>query len=327
MLLFLFLVAVSADLTDLTQKIKLKDIQVLTFRKNEYVLSRKGRFPQLQCTSGCSNQDFVDAVQCKNVGSDGIDVNWECQAQLPPHLKLSNTYVVCESFDQMRPYDPYVILGSCSLDYSLVETAVKPVVKPRPTITQNDSDPSVAMLVLLFSLLVIMLLVFSNCCRSRQYVTGVSGRQYIVSSPQQSPAVVQGFTTAPTTGPQPSAPSFNTFDQTHSYADYSIPPPPPRPPAFVQTTQFVPTPPVVQQYNYPAQYSNPEPSFNSFNTGFAVGALSESLRYRPTPATVFQPVVMQAPAPQPQPQVAKQFVADAEPPVQTSTSFATTKRR
>eukprot|EP00158_Paraphelidium_tribonemae_P002040 Partr_v1_DN25064_c0_g2_i1_m51113 putative transmembrane protein 66 len=58
-------------------------------------------------------------MQCRNVGSDGRDVQWACHAapELPDGLKFGFTNVACEGYDY--PDDPYVLAGSCGVEYSL----------------------------------------------------------------------------------------------------------------------------------------------------------------------------------------------------------------
>jgi hypothetical protein len=56
-------------------------------------------------------------VQCYNRGFDGLDVQWECQAQLPIEYQFGRISVSCEGYDS--PKDPYVLAGSCGLEYEL----------------------------------------------------------------------------------------------------------------------------------------------------------------------------------------------------------------
>lgn len=61
-------------------------------------------------------------MRCKNQGSDYDDENiqWTCSASLPPEFKLGSTDVICEGFSS--PSDPYVLKGSCGVEYRLVLT-------------------------------------------------------------------------------------------------------------------------------------------------------------------------------------------------------------
>ena len=52
-----------------------------------------------------------EAVQCYNKGSDGIDVNWECKADLDKSVKFDKMRVSCEGYEY--PDDPYILAGSC----------------------------------------------------------------------------------------------------------------------------------------------------------------------------------------------------------------------
>ena len=48
--------------------------------------------------------------QCYNVGSDGFDVQWKCQAEMPNIFKFGKIKVSCEGYDY--PDDPYVLEGN-----------------------------------------------------------------------------------------------------------------------------------------------------------------------------------------------------------------------
>ncbi|KAI9766816.1 MAG: hypothetical protein M1840_006292 [Geoglossum simile] len=61
-------------------------------------------------------------MRCKNQGSDYDDENiqWTCAASLPPEFKLGSTDVICEGYDS--PKDPYILKGSCGVEYRLLLT-------------------------------------------------------------------------------------------------------------------------------------------------------------------------------------------------------------
>lgn len=61
-------------------------------------------------------------MRCRNSGSayGGEDVEWTCTASLPPEFKLGSTNVQCEGYDSSD--DPYVLAGSCGVEYRLALT-------------------------------------------------------------------------------------------------------------------------------------------------------------------------------------------------------------
>ena len=61
-------------------------------------------------------------MRCKNQGSDYDDENiqWTCTASLPSEFKLGSTDVICEGYDSSN--DPYVLKGSCGVEYRLILT-------------------------------------------------------------------------------------------------------------------------------------------------------------------------------------------------------------
>lgn len=98
----------------------LRDIQVLTLYKGRYTTGRRSSpVPQLQCVGGSAGcHKFVpDVVQCQNKGWDGVDVQWECKTDMDNSYRFGRVEVSCEGFS--HPADPYVLTGSCGLEYTL----------------------------------------------------------------------------------------------------------------------------------------------------------------------------------------------------------------
>lgn len=85
----------------------------------------------------------IDVMRCKNSGSeyDPEDIQWTCQASLPPEIKLGGTEVVCEGYDSSE--DPYVLKGSCGVEYRLVLTqAGEEIYRGKSSWTQRGSGDS-----------------------------------------------------------------------------------------------------------------------------------------------------------------------------------------
>lgn len=107
------------------KKVKLKDVDVLTLYQGKMTNGRRSSpIPQLQCrggSAGCSA--FVpDVVQCYNKGSDGLEIQWKCKTEMPMEYKFGKIQVSCEGYDY--PEDPYVLAGSCGLEYTIDRTGV-----------------------------------------------------------------------------------------------------------------------------------------------------------------------------------------------------------
>ncbi|KAI9837511.1 MAG: hypothetical protein M1819_007161 [Sarea resinae] len=64
----------------------------------------------------------IDVMRCKNQGTSYSDdtVEWTCTASLPPEFKLGSTDVICEGY--ASPNDPYILKGSCGVEYRLLLT-------------------------------------------------------------------------------------------------------------------------------------------------------------------------------------------------------------
>ncbi|KAK0394219.1 hypothetical protein QR680_000629 [Steinernema hermaphroditum] len=101
------------------RKILLSQVQVLTLSNGAYTTARRGNpIPQIKCIGGSAYNRFTPkSVQCYNRGSDGVDVQWECKADMPKKYRFGQISVSCEGFD--HPGDPYVLHGSCGLEYNL----------------------------------------------------------------------------------------------------------------------------------------------------------------------------------------------------------------
>ncbi|XP_041945962.1 store-operated calcium entry-associated regulatory factor [Alosa sapidissima] len=98
----------------------LRDVQVLTLYKGRYTTARRSSpVPQLQCVGGSAGcASFIpEVVQCQNKGWDGIDAQWECKADMDNTYRFGRIEVSCEGFNQ--PDDPYILSGSCGLEYTL----------------------------------------------------------------------------------------------------------------------------------------------------------------------------------------------------------------
>ncbi|KAL8647500.1 MAG: hypothetical protein Q9226_006403, partial [Calogaya cf. arnoldii] len=81
--------------------------------------------PQLKCIGGNAKGYYnVDIMRCKNQGADydREDIQWTCTASLPSEFKLGSTDVICEGYESSN--DPYVLKGSCGVEYRLMLTDV-----------------------------------------------------------------------------------------------------------------------------------------------------------------------------------------------------------
>ncbi|RMD44496.1 hypothetical protein DV735_g670, partial [Chaetothyriales sp. CBS 134920] len=103
----------------------LSDVKSLTLRAGQQTSSRRvSPVPLLQCigpASVCSLYS-VDVMRCTNEGSayNRDDVEWTCKAFLPDEFKLGSTDVSCEGYASSE--DPYVLRGSCGVEYRLLLT-------------------------------------------------------------------------------------------------------------------------------------------------------------------------------------------------------------
>jgi len=123
LLLLLFYVASATDYNYQSDRVLLTDIKALTLRRGHKTTGRRtSPVDQLFCIGGSASgsNHQPDVVQCTNAGHDGFDVQWDCKADLESDVKFGSLSVTCEGYDS--PSDPYVLKGSCGLEYNLEYT-------------------------------------------------------------------------------------------------------------------------------------------------------------------------------------------------------------
>ncbi|KAI9746324.1 MAG: hypothetical protein M1818_000036 [Claussenomyces sp. TS43310] len=107
-----------------SNSVLLSSVKSLTLRASSKTSHRRvSAIPQLKCIGGNGKGHYeIDIMRCQNQGSDYDDDNiqWTCTASLPEDFKLGSTDVICEGYDS--PNDPYILKGSCGVEYRLVLT-------------------------------------------------------------------------------------------------------------------------------------------------------------------------------------------------------------
>lgn len=100
----------------------LTGVRALTFRSGAWTTGRRSApEPQLVCAGSPDRALEPSVVQCTNVGTnDAGDVEWRCEADLDSSVQFDRLSVSCEGY--AYPEDPYVLVGSCGLTYSLRRT-------------------------------------------------------------------------------------------------------------------------------------------------------------------------------------------------------------
>jgi SOCE-associated regulatory factor of calcium homoeostasis len=145
------------------EKVLLRNINVLTFEKGEMTLGRRIRpILQLNCIGGTAQSEShsVQSVQCHNQGFNGRDYDWKCESSLKSNVKLGRVSVNCEGYDY--PEDPYILAGSCGLEYTLeyLESHSKPVIV---TTYESGNDFGVMTFIFFFILILFFLISIVTC--------------------------------------------------------------------------------------------------------------------------------------------------------------------
>lgn len=125
---FLFLMVVGTSLVSVAtpspqgtpknfQKILEKELRSITVVDGQMTTARRGEpFPQMVCLDGPKDRRPLSAV-CNNMGLNPYgQISWECKYEAPD-CEIYNPEVNCEGYDY--PDDPFVLVGSCALEYKL----------------------------------------------------------------------------------------------------------------------------------------------------------------------------------------------------------------
>lgn len=142
MIVSLFILILTITNARPLDKILLKDVNGLTLNQGQYTTGRRSSpIHQLNCIGGTAKSENykVKTIQCTNTGFDGKDYNWKCDASLPKSLRLGDVRVSCEGYDY--PDDPYILVGSCGLKYTLEYN--EEFIKSTPIYQQEITKPSV----------------------------------------------------------------------------------------------------------------------------------------------------------------------------------------
>ena len=100
-------------------RVLLNNIDSLILRPNQQTHSRRtAPVPQLRCLGGPCQAWQPSTVICKNMGNDGLNVNWACEAEFPSSITWGPSMEVsCEGYEFQG--DDYVLTGSCGFSYTL----------------------------------------------------------------------------------------------------------------------------------------------------------------------------------------------------------------
>ncbi|KAL4066893.1 DUF1183-domain-containing protein [Scleroderma citrinum] len=164
-------------------RIALDSIPALTFYKNALTNARRtSPIAQLVCVGKPCSLYQPEVVRCTNIGGSGVGVDWKCEADLPSSLRFGKVEVSCEGWS--GPGDPYVMKGSCALEYHLIQLPNSLRDDPSPTFNFavprffRDMD-AFGMIFMFVWLVVLALLAFSfidSCRRRRLRPTGNTHR-------------------------------------------------------------------------------------------------------------------------------------------------------
>jgi len=165
--LFLLLSFIFIQAFDPPDAILLQDVKVLTLYRGRYANARRTSvIPQISCVGGSAARRYEpDVIQCTNVGWDGTDFQWKCESELPDDYHFGRITVTCEGYNS--PQDPYVLKGSCGVEYELefTEKGRKRAYGDRGDYYKNEYNGETDFGTLIsWLIIIVMIIVFFNAC-------------------------------------------------------------------------------------------------------------------------------------------------------------------
>lgn len=132
--IFMICVAMTtSQFIEQTQKVYLPNVTSLLFHRGHYTFysynkAGTNQVPQLTCYPG-NNLTKTDCnkygpyvVRCHNKGiNDDLNIIWECEGNTGDYFKFGNIDIKCKGYYGSN--NPYVLEGSCSLNYKLELTS------------------------------------------------------------------------------------------------------------------------------------------------------------------------------------------------------------
>ena len=163
----------------------LSSISSLTLRAGKQTSARRSSpIPQAVCVGPpeVCRLYTVDAIRCTNAGSDYDEENvqWTCTAALPEEFKFGSTDVSCEGYASSD--DPYVLKGSCGVEYRLVLTEKgeekygKYVSKNEKTGEAGETTSDLVKALFLIIFIVVLLIIVSSFWNSFRNTPPGGGR-------------------------------------------------------------------------------------------------------------------------------------------------------
>lgn len=112
------LIILMETLSPRSRRLLLEKGTTITLRNGQMTVGRRTNLvPQLKCvgeSSSCSG-NLPQVVQCQIVGFGKRAAKWRCQYNADRRFVARKVLVTCEGYDY--PDDPYILEGSCKLEY------------------------------------------------------------------------------------------------------------------------------------------------------------------------------------------------------------------
>ena len=115
---FLFTMNITSAEEPEGDKVKMRDVETLLFRKEMMTTGRRSKpVSQMICEGHPCKKNAPDSISCKNIGWDGKDPIWDCTTSEMKDTKLRKIEVQCEGYEY--PDDPNILVGSCAVIFQL----------------------------------------------------------------------------------------------------------------------------------------------------------------------------------------------------------------
>ena len=77
--------------------------EALTLYKGKLTNGRRlDGVQQLTCHGSACDSFQPEVVRCYNRGTDGMEIQWECRAEMPDNIRFGKVQVTCEGYDHSK---------------------------------------------------------------------------------------------------------------------------------------------------------------------------------------------------------------------------------
>ena len=193
-LLLLFVFCCSAQ--SHFDKILLQNVDKIVLREGQMTNARRvSPIPQLRCvggSAGCWSTPTPNLVVCSNIGYQGREVRWECEADFDQRYKFGRIQVSCEGYE--HPDDPFILKDSCGLEYEIDHEYSHSAYNQNYHSSYSSSLFSLTNIILFVAIGILIYAIYRNSLDTRDADTTTGTRTDYTAPPPTTGGTVPGAT-------------------------------------------------------------------------------------------------------------------------------------